>query len=159
MDLTTLKSNKGARHKKKRVGRGNASGHGTYSTRGIKGQKARSGGNRRPGFEGGQTPFIQRMPKLKGFKNPNRKEYYVINVKDLNIFNDGDKVDTEMLYKKGLVRGKNKLIKILGDGELTKKLDIKVDAASKTAQEKIKKAQGTISLVKKANNDSIKENK
>ena len=100
MNLQTLKSKKGARHRRKRVGRGNGSGMGTFSTRGMNGQNARSGGNRRPGFEGGQTPFIKRMPKLKGFKNPNYIDYQVINVKDLNEIDAKGKItiDIPALY-------------------------------------------------------------
>lgn len=154
MTLIKLKSNQGARTAKKRLGRGNGSGLGTYSGKGMKGQNARSGGNRRPGFEGGQTPFIQRMPKLKGFKNPNKEEMQVVNVKDLEMFNAGDTVDRDALILKGLVAKKNLPVKILGDGELTKKLTVKVDSVSKSAEEKIKKAGGSCEYdkpVKKVN--------
>ena len=146
MDLLTLKSNKGARHKRKRVGRGNGSGLGTYSGRGMNGQNARSGGNRRPGFEGGQTSFIQRMPKLRGFKNPNYVTYQVVNVKDLEVFDNGATVDRDALIKKGLVAKKTLPVKILGDGELSKKLTIKADAVTKSAEAKIKKAGSTIEV-------------
>ncbi len=142
MNLTELKSNKGARHRKKRLGRGNGSGKGTYSGKGMNGQKARSGGNVRPGFEGGQTPFIQKMPKYRGFKNPNRTEYQIINVKDLEKFEEGATVNAETLKEKGLIAKKNLPVKILGDGELTKKLTVNADKISKSAEEKIKKAGG-----------------
>lgn len=156
MDLLTLKSNKGARHRKNRVGRGNGSS-GTYSGRGMNGQNARSGGPRRPGFEGGQTTFIQKMPKLKGFKNPNGKVYQVVNVENLNKFDDGATVDKEALLKMNLVSRKTGLVKILGDGELKKKLTVDVDAVSKSAEEKITKAGGSVATkkVKKA----VKEEK
>lgn len=146
MDLLTLKSNKGARHRKKRLGRGNGSGVGTYSGRGMKGQNARSGGRRRPGFEGGQTSFIQRMPKLRGFKNPSQITYQVVNVKDLEKFDDGAVVDKNALIEKGLVAKKTMPVKILGDGKLSKKLTIKADAVTKSAEAKIKKAKGTIEV-------------
>lgn len=142
MSLTVLKSNQGARHKSKRLGRGNGSGKGTYSGRGMKGQKARSGGNVRPGFEGGQTPFIMKMPKLKGFKNSNHVKYQVVNIKDLERFDNGTTVDITALVDKGLVAKKNLPVKILGDGEITKKLTVKVDKVSKSAEEKITKAGG-----------------
>lgn len=147
MDLLTLKSNEGARHRRKRVGRGNGSGMGTYSTRGMKGQNARSGGKRRPGFEGGQTPFVNRMPKLKGFKNPNAVQYQVVNVQKLNVFDDNAKVDKEALLAKGIISRKNSPVKLLGDGELTKKLIITVDAATKSAEEKVKKANGSLTVI------------
>lgn len=150
MDLLTLKSNKGAKHRKKRVGRGNGSGTGTYSGRGMNGQNSRSGGNRRPGFEGGQTPFVQRMPKLRGFKNPNSKVYQVVNVEDLNMFDDGTTVNKAVLLKKNLIGHKTGLIKILGNGELKKKLTISVDAVSTSAEKKITKAGGSIEKKEKA---------
>lgn len=149
MKLLTLRSKSGARHRKKRVGRGNGSGMGTFSCRGMKGQKARSGGNRRPGFEGGQTSFVQRMPKLRGFKNPSRVPFQAVNVKDLEIFDNGATVDVLALVEKGLVAKKNLPVKILGDGDLSKKLTIKVDAVSKSAEDKIKKAGGTCEIAPK----------
>lgn len=146
MSLTVLKSNQGARHRKKRLGRGDGSGLGTYSGKGMKGQKARSGGNVRPGFEGGQTTFVQKMPKLKGFKNPGRINYQVVNVKDLEKFDNGATVDAEALVEKGLVAKKNLPVKILGDGDLSKKLTIKVEKVTKSAEEKITKAGGKLEL-------------
>jgi len=146
MDLLNLKSKKGARHSKKRVGRGNGSGHGTYATRGMKGQNQRSGGNRRPGFEGGQTPLIRRLPKMHGFKSLNRVHYTIVNLKDLNVFEDGAKVTKESLVEKGLIRNTRRPVKVLGDGELTKKLTIIVDAAANTAKAKIEKAGGKLEL-------------
>lgn len=149
MSLTVLKSNQGARHKSKRLGRGNGSGKGTYSGRGMKGQKARSGGGVRPGFEGGQTPFVQKMPKLKGFRNPNHINYQVVNVKDLEMFDNGAAIDAIALFEKGLVAKKNFPVKILGDGEITKKLTVKVNSVSKSAEEKITKAGGKCEILPK----------
>jgi len=146
MDLLKLSSKKGARHSKKRIGRGNASGHGTYSTHGMKGQSSRSGGRRRPGFEGGQTPLIRKLPKLKGFKSINRVNYSVINLKDLNVFEDGAKVDKEALYKKGLIRSLKKPVKLLGDGELKKKLTVYADAAANSAKAKLEKSGSKLEL-------------
>ncbi|MBN1494401.1 50S ribosomal protein L15 [Candidatus Peregrinibacteria bacterium] len=146
MDLLKLRSKKGARHAKKRVGRGNGSGHGTYSSRGMKGQNSRSGGRRRPGFEGGQTPLIRKLPKLKGFKSIKRINYSIINLKDLNVFEDGAKVDKEALYKKGLIGSLSKPVKLLGNGDLQKKLTVYADAAANAAKEKLEKAGSKLEL-------------
>ncbi len=143
-NLSNLHSNPGARKKRKTVGRGNASGHGSYSTRGGKGQTARTGSGYKPGFEGGQTPFYRRMPKLKGFNNPNHVSFQVVNVGDLNSFDNNEEVNIVRLFEKKLISNKNKPVKILGDGELTKKLHIKADRVSKSAKIKIEKAAGTI---------------
>lgn len=159
MDLKQLKSNKGARHRRKRVGRGNGSGLGTYSGRGMNGQNARSGGKRRPGFEGGQTTFIQRMPKLRGFKNPAGTVYQVVNVGDLNVFKDGSTVDKKALLKKNLVSRKQALVKVLGDGKLEKKLTVTVDAVSQSAEKKITKAGGSIETTEKKKKASEKAKK
>lgn len=133
MSLQNLSSKTG-KVPKKRVGRGNGSGHGTFSGRGVKGQTARAGGRRRPGFEGGQTPYLRRMPKLKGFKNPNRIEYQIINVGDLNIFEEKDSVDKATLREKNLISKKDKPVKLLaGKGTLEKTLTIMIDKASKSA--------------------------
>jgi len=158
MDLLTLKSNKGARHRKKCLGRGDGS-NGTYSGRGMKGQNARSGGKRRPGFEGGQTPFIQKMPKLRGFKSLDERVFRIINVKDLDVFEDGATVDNKSLSEKKLLRSGTKLVKILGNGELKKKLTVIVDAFSKSAEEKITKAGGSISVKKAAVAEVAKDSK
>ncbi len=146
MTLTELSSKLG-RKKTKRVGRGNASGHGTYSCRGMKGQSARTGGRRRPGFEGGQTPYLRKMPKLKGFKNPNYIDYQIVNLSDLNVFDDKATVDVAALYEKKLISKKTKPVKILGTGELTKALTIAAHKASKSAIEKIEKAKGSITIL------------
>jgi len=142
--LLQLKSNKGARKKSKRVGRGNASGWGTYAGRGMNGQNSRNGGGTRPGFEGGQTPLYRKMPKLKGFKNIGRVEFQVVNVEKLNNFNDNDEVTTEELYKKKYIANKVQPVKILGHGDLKKQLTVKVDKVSSTAKEKIEKAKGKV---------------
>ena len=131
----------------KRVGRGNASGHGTYSCRGMKGQSARSGGRRRPGFEGGQTPYLRKLPKLKGFKNPNHVSYQVINVGDLNAFDDKTTVDKKTLYEKNLISKMAKPVKLLaGKGDLEKTVTVIVDKASATAIEKVEAKSGKVEL-------------
>ena len=144
MKLHELKPNKGATKARKRVGRGNASGHGTFSGRGCKGQNARTGGGVRAGFEGGQTPLVMRMPKLKGFKSPNQVTYQVVNLAKLEQFDNGTEVNMELLLAKGLVSKKTLPIKILGTGEISKKLKFNVAKVSDTAREKILKAGGEI---------------
>ncbi|MBU1152085.1 50S ribosomal protein L15 [Patescibacteria group bacterium] len=147
MSLQELKPN--VKSKRKRVGRGNASGHGTYSCRGMKGQSSRAGGRRRPGFEGGQTPYLRKMPKLKGFKNPNYIDYQIINIGDLNVFSDNDKVNKESLLEKKLICKKSQPIKLLaGKGELEKTLEIEVDKASRIAIEKVEAKKGKVTLAK-----------
>lgn len=126
---------------RKRVGRGPGSGLGKTSGRGQKGQNARSGGGVRPGFEGGQTPLARRLPK-RGFTNINRKEYAVVNVEDLNRFEDGTTVTPALLKETGLVRKELNGVKILGNGELTKKLNVTAAKFSKSAVEAIEKAGG-----------------
>lgn len=140
--LLTLKRNSGATKRKKVVGRGNGSGHGTYSTRGGKGQTARTGSHRKPGFEGGQTPLIRKMPKLKGFLNPNKIKYQPVNLADLNVFEDGAAVDAAALHGKGLISYPERPVKLLGDGELTKKLTVTAEKVSASAKEKLEKAGG-----------------
>lgn len=148
MQQNTLKPAKESKHKRKRVGRGNASGHGTFSGRGVKGQKARTGGRRRPGFEGGQTPLTLRMPKLKGFKNPRKEHFYILNVKDLNIFENGSTVDPDTLFEKKLINGKTHPVKILGTGDIEKNLNVTAEAFSRSAEEKITGAGGTVTKTK-----------
>jgi large subunit ribosomal protein L15 len=145
--LHNLKPQEGSKHRKKIVGRGVGSGHGRTSTRGSKGQKARSGdGSKKIGFEGGQMPLFRRIPK-RGFNNQFRKEYEVINVESLNKFETDVEVTPETLKQAGIVK-KAKLIKILGVGDLKKPLTIKVAAFSKSAEEKIKAAGGKIEIIK-----------
>lgn len=156
--LSTLKPYKGSKHSKKRVGRGNGSGHGTFSTRGNKGQKARSGGNIPARFEGGQTPLVRRLPKLRGFTNITRVEFQVINVGALNVFNDGDVVDMTTLFEHGFIKAKALPVKILGGGELTKKLTIKIDRVVASARAKIEGAKGSVQeLMKTSKTEDSKE--
>ncbi len=145
--LNQLRVPRGSKKRPKRVGRGRSSGHGKTSTRGHKGQKARSGGGVRPGFEGGQMPLSRRLPK-RGFTNIFRKEYTILNVGDLEQrFKAGDEITPEVLVKNGLIRKRDR-IKILGEGKLTKGLKVRAHAFSKKAQERIKKAGGEIEVIK-----------
>ncbi|MBU1017830.1 50S ribosomal protein L15 [Patescibacteria group bacterium] len=144
MLLQSIKSKGGATKNKRRVGRGNASGRGTFSGRGCKGQGQRKSGNVRPGFEGGQTPLIMRLPKLKGFKNPNKAYFQVVNIKDLDCFKDGDEVNVLTLLEKKLIRRKGEPVKLLGEGQLTRKLTVKVHKVSATAKDKVLQAGGKI---------------
>ncbi|MEN6463213.1 MAG: 50S ribosomal protein L15 [Syntrophomonas sp.] len=146
MNLEDLKSPVGATKSRKRVGRGPGSGHGKTSTRGHKGQKARSGGGVRLGFEGGQMPLQRRIPK-RGFTNIFGKEYAIINVKDLNCFENGTEVTPELLKEAGLVKSYKDGIKILGDGDLEKKLTIKVHKISKQAEEKVTAQGGKVEVI------------
>ena len=131
----TLRASEGARKNRKRVGRGNSSGHGTFSGRGVKGLNARSGGGVRRGFEGGQTPMIRRMPKLRGFNCPNRQEFQVVNLTDLNRFDSNQSVTKQMLREAGLIGSLRQPVKLLGRGALERQgLTIEVDALSGTAQ-------------------------
>lgn len=135
------------RKKRKLVGRGPGSGHGKTSCKGHKGQKARSGGSICPGFEGGQMPLIRRLPK-RGFTSLDKKEYVVINLKDLGKFEKGTKITPELLLEKGFYKKNDSKIKILGMGELKNPLDLKAHSFSKDAQEKIKSAGGTFEIIK-----------
>lgn len=145
MQLHHLTPKKGAVKSKKRLGRGNGSGHGTFSGRGCKGQGQRKSANVRPGFEGGQTPLIMRLPKLRGFKNSKKVIYQVVNVKDLNVFKEGEEVNMLTLLKKGLISKKMDPVKLLGEGKLErKKLSIKLHKVSSVAKGKIFAAEGKI---------------
>ena len=147
MQLHDLSPAPGSRKKRKRVGRGNASGHGTTAGRGDKGQNSRSGGGKGPGFEGGQNPIQMRMPKLGGFKNRNRVEYAVVNVGRLeDLYDAGQVVDIDSLFDKGVTKSKTTPVKVLGDGEITKALTVKVDRISAPARTKIEAAGGTVDL-------------
>lgn len=147
MQLHDLSPAPGSRKNRKRVGRGNASGHGTTAGRGDKGQNSRSGGGKGPGFEGGQNPLHMRMPKLAGFKNRNRVEYAVVNVGRLeDLFQTGETVDVDALFAKGVIKAKTQPVKVLGDGEITKALTVKIDKVSATARAKIEAAGGTVDL-------------
>ena len=145
--LHNLKPRPGAKHRRKRLGIGESSGHGKTSGRGGKGQSARSGSSIRPGFEGGQMPLYRRMPK-RGFNNARHTiRYSPVNVGSLNDFKDGDKVDQEALRNVGLAAGRLDLLKILGDGDLTKKLTVVANKFSATAKAKIEAKGGTCEIV------------
>ena len=146
MKLEEIKSPPGANKSPKRVGRGIGSGHGKTSTRGHKGQKARSGGSIRPGFEGGQMPLQRRIPK-RGFTNIFKKEWSIVNVKDLNIFDDGTVVTVALLKQAGLIRKTDVPVKLLGDGEVEKQLTVQVQKASQQAEDKILAKGGKIEVI------------
>jgi large subunit ribosomal protein L15 len=146
MNLGSLKPPDGSRKKRKRVGRGDGSGHGGTSCKGHKGQNARSGGGVRPGFEGGQMPLSRRLPK-RGFRNPFRKEIVIINIEQLNKFSKGSVIDKDVLVRAGLVKGKADGIKILGKGNMEYPISIKIDMISRGAREKIEAAGGSVTVV------------
>ena len=149
MRLHDLKHRPGAKHRRKRLGQGESSGHGKTSGRGGKGQTARSGSSIRVGFEGGQMPLIRRMPK-RGFNNARHTvEYIPVNLAGLNQFDDGARVDETALRTLGLANGKLRRIKILGQGDLTKKLTVSAHAFSATARAKIEALGGTCEVVAK----------
>jgi large subunit ribosomal protein L15 len=142
MRLHDLRPRPGAKHRRKRLGQGESSGHGKTSGRGGKGQTARSGSSIRPGFEGGQMPLIRRIPK-RGFNNVRHGiRYLPVNLEDLNQFNDGSKVDLAALYSAGLANGTSDGIKILGSGELTRKLTVSAHSFSASAKSKIEAKGG-----------------
>ena len=146
MKLNELKPVEGAKHAKKRVGRGIGSGIGKTSGRGQKGQNSRSGGGVRPGYEGGQTPLYKRLPK-RGFTNIFAKKYTEINVSDLNKFEDGTVVDATLLKETGVISKTLDGVVVLGRGELTKKVTVKVARVTKGAAEKIEKAGGKVEVI------------
>jgi len=144
VDISDLGPAYGSVKNKKRIGRGNGSGHGTTSGRGSKGQLSRSGGRSktRLGFEGGQMPLHRRLPHIKGFKNTRKVEFNIVNLSKLERFDEGLTVDFDALVKMGMIMNKENKVKILGSGSLTKKLTVKADYFSKSAIEKIEKAGG-----------------
>ena len=146
MKIHELSPADGSRKTRKRVGRGPGSGHGKTSCRGHKGQKSRSGGGPRPGFEGGQMPLQRRLPK-RGFTNIFKKRYNIINIKDLNRFEPNASLDTEALKKAGLVKKQEDGIKLLGNGEVTFPVFIKVHKVSNSAREKIEALGGTVEII------------
>ncbi|WP_068783682.1 50S ribosomal protein L15 [Paenibacillus phocaensis] len=146
MKLHELSPAPGSRQERKRVGRGTGSGMGKTSTRGHKGQNARSGGGVRPGFEGGQNPLYRRLPK-RGFINPTRKEYAIVNIEDLNNFAADTEVTPELLFEQGIVKDAKSGIKILGNGEITVKLTVKANKFSQSAVEKIEAAGGKTEVI------------
>ena len=145
MELKDLRPAEGATKARKRVGRGPASGTGKTAGRGLNGQKSRSGGGKGTGFEGGQTPLARRLPKLPGFRNINRVEYLPVNVSRIEkYFEAGDVVDGVSLAAKGIIKNPNSLVKVLGDGEITKAVTVKVDKVSASAKAKIEAAGGKV---------------
>ena len=143
MDLSNLTGLSDTQKKRKRVGRGNGSGHGKTSGRGHKGQGSRAGGGTRPGFEGGQMPLQRRIPK-RGFHNPFKKRYALINVGQLEALDAGSEVSPELLCDRGLVRSQRDGVKILGNGSLSKALTVKAHGFSSNAKEKIEAAGGRV---------------
>ena len=146
MKLNELEHASGAKTKNYRKGRGVGSGNGKTSGAGQKGQKSRTGGGVRPGFEGGQNPLFRRLPKF-GFHNGSRKEYAIVNLKDLNRFEDGVEVSPTLLIEAGLVKKELDGVKVLGNGELTKKLTVKAHKFSKSAKEAIEKLGGSVEVL------------
>ncbi|MFW5888769.1 MAG: 50S ribosomal protein L15 [Bacillota bacterium] len=146
MKLHELKPNSGATHYKKRVGRGSSSGLGKTSGRGDNGQNSRSGGGVRLGFEGGQTPLFKRLPK-KGFTNPFRKEFAVVNLSDLNNYEEDTEITPELLLKDRVIRKQLSGVKILGRGKLEVKLTVKAHKFSASAKEAIESAGGTVEVI------------
>jgi large subunit ribosomal protein L15 len=145
MNLSSLRYAPGSKKKRKRLGRGDASGYGGTSGRGHKGYKARSGSKRRAWFEGGQMPIYRRLPK-KGFTNIFKEEYQIVNLDLISEF-QLDEVDTDILYEKGIIKSLSKPIKILGRGEIKEPITVTVDAISKSAREKIESAGGKVNII------------
>ena len=147
MEIKDLHPAEGSRKDRKRVGRGGSSGYGKTAGRGLNGQLSRAGGGKRAGFEGGQTPLARRLPKLPGFTNINRMEYVPVNVNRLEEkFNAGDVVDNDALVAAGIIKHATDPVKVLGTGEITKALTVKVDKVSAAAQAKIEAAGGKVEL-------------
>ncbi|AXI07612.1 50S ribosomal protein L15 [Oceanobacillus sp. 143] len=146
MKLHELKASEGTRKERNRVGRGTSSGNGKTSGRGHKGQNARSGGGVRPGFEGGQMPLFQRLPK-RGFSNINRKEFAIVNLDALNRFEEGTEITPELLLEEGIVSKLNSGIKVLGKGAIEKKLTVKAHKFSASAKEAIETAGGKTEVI------------
>ncbi|MGB9716076.1 MAG: 50S ribosomal protein L15 [Thermodesulfovibrionales bacterium] len=148
MKIEDLRPATGKRKRPKRVGRGIGSGHGKTSCKGHKGQKARSGGAKGPGFEGGQMPLQRRLPK-RGFKNLNRIEYSIVNLKDINSIEDSNVITPELLLEKGIVKDLKNGIKILGEGEIQKPFTVRANAFSASAKAKIEASGGKCELITK----------
>jgi len=144
--LNRLSPRAGARHRRRRVGRGPGSGVGKTCGTGVKGQGTRSGKKIKPWFEGGQMPLLQRVPK-RGFKNRSRKVYEIVNVGELSVFGDGAKVDVAALAKRGLIRGSGAPVKLLGDGEAPREIEVRLNRVSEAARAKIESAGGRVELV------------
>ncbi|MUK90490.1 50S ribosomal protein L15 [Ornithinibacillus sp. L9] len=146
MKLHELKASEGTRKNRNRVGRGTSSGNGKTSGRGHKGQNARSGGGTRPGFEGGQMPLFQRLPK-RGFTNIHRKEFAIVNLDALNRFEDGTEITPELLLEEGVVSNLKAGLKVLGNGSIEKKLTVKAHKFSASAKEAIEAAGGKVEVI------------
>ena len=146
MDLSSLKPEEGSVRKRFRVGRGHGSGNGKTSGRGQKGQKSRSGGLPRPGFEGGQMPLYRRIPK-RGFTNYNYREIIGVNVSALDVFDNGAEVTVDELINAGIVKNPRDGVKLLGNGEISKKLNVKLNGFTAAAKEKIEAAGGTCEVI------------
>ena len=146
MDLSNLKYAKGSRKPPKKIGRGQGSGHGGTACRGHKGQLSRAGASKRPWFEGGQMPLQRRLPK-RGFRNIFRKEYQIVNLRDLERIQDVTAFDPKIMYDKRLTRKKNMPVKVLGDGDLERSLCVAANSFSKSAIEKIESAGGRITVI------------
>lgn len=147
MQQHNLKPPAGAKRNRKRVGRGDGSGHGSYSGRGCKGQKSRSGGGVRLGFEGGQLPLIKRLPRKRGFVNIFRTEYSIVNVSELIKFSPNTEVTLKELFEAGLINSFNHPVKILGDGDIDRPLTVKANKFSATAEKKIVAAGGKVEVI------------
>jgi large subunit ribosomal protein L15 len=143
MDLNKLRPSQGSNKNRKRIGRGTGSGHGKTSTKGHKGQKARSGGSIKAGFEGGQMPMQRRLPK-RGFNPLSKKIYAIVDLSQLECFENGSKIDADVLIEKGIVKDKTVGIKVLANGKLSKALDVTALKVSSAAKEKIMAAGGTV---------------
>ncbi|HUH66276.1 MAG TPA: 50S ribosomal protein L15 [Syntrophales bacterium] len=143
MNLSSLKPPAGSRKKRKRIGRGDGSGHGGTSTKGHKGQNARSGGKTRAGFEGGQMPLSRRLPK-RGFRNPFRKKIVIVNIEELKRFPSGSVIDREALLAAGLIKKAGDGIKVLAKGNIDHAVSLKVDMISRAAKDKIEAAGGSV---------------
>jgi large subunit ribosomal protein L15 len=142
MQQHNLRPPAGAKHKRKRVGRGDGSGHGSYSGRGCKGQKSRSGGGVRLGFEGGQLPLIKRLPRKRGFVNIFKTEHSIVNVGDLKVFSPNSEITSKELLEVGLIKSLKYPVKILGDGDVDRPLVVKANKFSAAAEKKIVAAGG-----------------
>ncbi|MFW6011861.1 MAG: 50S ribosomal protein L15 [Desulfosalsimonas sp.] len=145
MRLHELTPGKGVKKSRKRLGRGVASGQGKTGGRGTKGLNSRSGGGVRPGYEGGQMPIQRRLPK-RGFRNMFKKEFSIVNTRDLNRFEAGSRVDAEVLRSAGIVGSSRKPVKLLGQGDLSVAVDVKVSAVSKSARQKVEAAGGSVEV-------------
>jgi large subunit ribosomal protein L15 len=147
MQQHNLKPPAGAKHKRKRVGRGDGSGHGSYSGRGCKGQKSRSGGGVRLGFEGGQLALIKRLPRKRGFVNIFKTEYSIVNVGELKAFSHNAEITPKELFNIGLIKSFKYPVKILGDGDIDRPLSVKANKFSAAAEKKIVAAGGKVEAI------------